>query len=104
MNIIFQAYICIYICTKEATFMITELTGNTKGLSCNFNSNFENTVPGKTRLSPICKWKNIFIRVNHLCGNWSKGRCTITPGLRGHTDKLTAMDSNGKLLVITKQM
>ncbi|XP_053376299.1 F-box/WD repeat-containing protein 7-like [Mercenaria mercenaria] len=56
-------------------------------------------VPEETTLSPICKWKNIFIRVHHLNKNWVKGRYTVSPLLKGHTEKVTAIECNGKYIV-----
>lgn len=52
-------------------------------------------VPECTRLSPLCKWKHIFLRVAHLMKNWSKGRYCVAPILRGHTDKVNALDCEG---------
>ncbi|XP_052269309.1 F-box/WD repeat-containing protein 7-like isoform X1 [Dreissena polymorpha] len=52
-----------------------------------------------SRLSPLCKWKNIYIRVHHLHKNWRKGRYSVSPLLKGHTEKVTAMACNGKFVV-----
>ncbi|XP_064601949.1 F-box/WD repeat-containing protein 7-like [Liolophura sinensis] len=56
-------------------------------------------VPETTRLKPICKWKHIFLRMTHLSQNWAKGRYSVAPILRGHKEKVTAMDCNGRTLV-----
>ncbi|XP_050406729.1 F-box/WD repeat-containing protein 7 isoform X2 [Patella vulgata] len=56
-------------------------------------------VPRKTSLTPICKWKNIFIRVKHLNRNWARGCYTVAPILRGHKEKVTALESNGQIIV-----
>ncbi|XP_070181266.1 F-box/WD repeat-containing protein 7-like [Littorina saxatilis] len=60
---------------------------------------FELCVPEETRLSPLCRWKNVYIRMRHLSNNWALGRYTVSPMLRGHTDKVTAMDCEGYTLV-----
>lgn len=52
-------------------------------------------VPEKTRLSPICQWKHIFLRMTHLNKNWARGRYNVLPILRGHNDKVTCMDCQG---------
>ncbi|XP_059162299.1 F-box and WD repeat domain-containing 11-B-like [Physella acuta] len=56
-------------------------------------------VPGNTRLSPICKWKHVFIRMEHLNLNWRKGRYTVVAALKSHTDKVTAFDCQDNCLV-----
>ncbi|WAR19885.1 FBXW7-like protein [Mya arenaria] len=56
-------------------------------------------VPEDSRLSSLCKWKNIFIRVKHLHQNWRKGRYTVSPMLKGHTEKVTAFACNGRCVV-----
>ena len=58
-------------------------------------------MPEETRLSPICKWKNIFIRVHHLNKNWEKGRYSVSPLLKGHSEKVTAIACNGKKMLIS---
>ncbi|KAK7487027.1 hypothetical protein BaRGS_00021697, partial [Batillaria attramentaria] len=42
-------------------------------------------VPEDTRLSPLCKWKHVFMRVTHLNKNWALGRYTVSPVFRGYT-------------------
>ena len=54
------------------------------------------SVPEETRLSPLCRWKHVYIRMRHLNKNWSLGRYTTSPILRGHSDKVTAIDCDGK--------
>ena len=54
------------------------------------------SVPEETRLSPLCRWKHVYIRMSHLNKNWSLGRYTTSPILRGHSDKVTAFDCDGK--------
>lgn len=54
------------------------------------------SVPFDTRLSPICKWKHVYLRMYHLTRNWEKGRFYVSPTLRGHSQRVTAIDSNGK--------
>ncbi|XP_033736337.1 F-box/WD repeat-containing protein 7-like [Pecten maximus] len=56
-------------------------------------------IPEDTRLSPLCKWKDIFIRVQHLSKNWAKGRYTVGPILRGHKQKVSAIACNGTSVV-----
>ncbi|CAL1536957.1 unnamed protein product, partial [Lymnaea stagnalis] len=68
----------------------------------NFTGNsplFDLKIPDYTRLSPICKWKDVFLRMCHLVKNWSKGRYTVAPILKGHTDKVTAFDCQNNCLV-----
>jgi len=54
------------------------------------------SVPEQTSLSQVCKWKNIFIRVHYLNKNWRRGRYTVSPLLKGHTEKVTALACNGR--------
>lgn len=56
------------------------------------------SVPKETRLSPICRWKNVFIRVLHLFKNWDKGRYTLPLTLKGHKDQVKAIDCNSKYI------
>ncbi|XP_052106696.1 F-box/WD repeat-containing protein 7-like [Mytilus californianus] len=60
---------------------------------------FDLYVPFDTRLSPICKWKHVYLRMYHLTRNWEKGRFFVSPTLRGHSQRVTAIDSNGTCLV-----
>ncbi|XP_062596857.1 F-box/WD repeat-containing protein 7-like [Saccostrea cucullata] len=60
---------------------------------------FQLFVPKETRLSPICRWKNVFIRVLHLFKNWEKGRYTMPVTLRGHRDQVKAIDCNRTCIV-----
>ena len=55
-------------------------------------------MPKETTLQPICKWKLIFIKAHHLKVNWEKGRYTLAPILRGHKERVLALDCDGKLL------
>ena len=40
------------------------------------------------------------MKVHHLLNNWHKGRYTVSPILRGHREKVSGLDSNGKLFII----
>ncbi|XP_025105940.1 F-box/WD repeat-containing protein 7-like isoform X2 [Pomacea canaliculata] len=60
-------------------------------------------VPEKTRLSPICQWKHIFLRMTHLNKNWARGRYNVLPILRGHNDKVTCMDCQDYTIVSGSQ-
>ena len=59
--------------------------------------NYFISVPFDTRLSPICKWKHVYLRMHHLTRNWDKGRFFVSPILRGHKQRVSAIDSNGKV-------
>lgn len=48
-------------------------------------------------LPPICHWKQIFMRAYHLTRNWQLGRYCVLPALRGHEDRINAMDCNGNI-------
>ncbi|XP_076464176.1 uncharacterized protein LOC143296232 [Babylonia areolata] len=56
-------------------------------------------VPEDSRLPPVCKWKMVYLRMCHLNKNWTLGRYTTSPILRGHRDKVTAIASEGYTLV-----
>ncbi|XP_038635852.1 F-box/WD repeat-containing protein 7-like isoform X3 [Scyliorhinus canicula] len=43
-------------------------------------------------LSPTCRWKEIYIRACHLNQNWSLGRYTVLPLLRGHQERVDCLD------------
>ncbi|VDI19575.1 F-box and WD-40 domain protein 7, partial [Mytilus galloprovincialis] len=70
-------------------------TTNVSGTS----PHFDLYVPFDTRLSLICKWKHVYLRMYHLTRNWEKGRFYVSPTLRGHSQRVTAIDSNGTCLV-----
>ncbi len=46
----------------------------------------------------ICRWKDVYVRFYHLQQNWSEGRYVVKPVLRGHTQPITCLDCNGKIL------
>ncbi|XP_069773006.1 F-box/WD repeat-containing protein 7-like isoform X2 [Narcine bancroftii] len=52
-----------------------------------------------TSLSPTCRWKEIYIRACHLNQNWTLGRYTVLPLLRGHQGRVDCLDCDGKWLV-----
>ena len=51
-------------------------------------------------LSRVCKWKDHYVRVAHLEQNWGNGLYTVKPVLRGHTQPITCIDCNGKILLV----
>ncbi|XP_041353618.1 F-box/WD repeat-containing protein 7-like isoform X3 [Gigantopelta aegis] len=83
---------CIDLINQETLY---PMHTNISGLSPQFSLN----VPSDTRLSSICKWKNIFIRVLHLNTNWKTGRYTVASIRRGHLEKVSAMDCNDNCIV-----
>ncbi|XP_074651680.1 uncharacterized protein LOC141906329 [Tubulanus polymorphus] len=50
-------------------------------------------------LEPVNKWKQIYMRAQHLKINWKTGRYSVAPTLRGHTDKVNAFDCNSQVIV-----
>ncbi|XP_078671740.1 uncharacterized protein LOC144911555 [Branchiostoma floridae x Branchiostoma belcheri] len=50
-------------------------------------------------LSPLCCWKDVYIRAHHLNKNWATGKYTVMPALRGHDGRVNCIDCDGKLLV-----
>lgn len=50
-------------------------------------------------LSPTCRWKEIYCRACHLTQNWTLGRYTVLPLLRGHQERVDCLDCDGKRLV-----
>ncbi|XP_064622444.1 F-box/WD repeat-containing protein 7-like [Lineus longissimus] len=55
--------------------------------------------PEHSTLPPLCKWRKVFMRANHLQNNWKTGRYSIPPPLKGHTENVTCIDSNGQVIV-----
>ena len=49
-------------------------------------------------LKGVCKWKDHYVRVSHLERNWVNGLYIVKPVLRGHTQPVTCMDCNGKVI------
>ncbi|KAL8580765.1 hypothetical protein ACOMHN_018437 [Nucella lapillus] len=60
---------------------------------------FQLFVPEESRLLAVCRWKEVYLRMCHLNNNWRLGRYTTSPTLRGHRDKVTAIDCDGYTLV-----
>ncbi|XP_046338928.2 F-box/WD repeat-containing protein 7-like [Haliotis rufescens] len=60
---------------------------------------FSLQIPEGSKLSPICKWKHIYVCVCHLHTNWARGRYTVSPIFRGHKEKVTAMDCDNHCIV-----
>ncbi|XP_033625389.1 F-box/WD repeat-containing protein 7-like [Asterias rubens] len=50
-------------------------------------------------LTPTCHWKQIYMRAWHLEQNWHRGRYRIAPVLRRHQERVTCLDSDGKILI-----
>ncbi|XP_006811259.1 uncharacterized protein LOC100375604 [Saccoglossus kowalevskii] len=52
-----------------------------------------------SNLTPVCKWKDVYMRAHHLDNNWITGKYTVIPVLKGHKEQVTALDSNHKVIV-----
>nr|XP_009859163.1 F-box/WD repeat-containing protein 7-like [Ciona intestinalis] len=49
-------------------------------------------------MPPMCKWKDIYIRANHLQKNWATGRYVVMPPMRGHKDRISCVDCAGNIV------
>jgi len=59
---------------------------------------FQPVVPTCKEIPPLCKWKDIYIRANHLHHNWGSGRYVVLPPMRGHKERINCIDCIGNLL------
>jgi len=50
----------------------------------------------ESKLSPIPKWRMIYIKSRFLELNWVKGHYNVLPTLRAHETRVSAFDSDGK--------
>jgi len=50
----------------------------------------------ESKLSPIPKWRMIYIKSRFLELNWIKGHYNVLPTLRAHETRVSAFDSDGK--------
>ena len=55
------------------------------------------TIVSSTGLPETCKWKQTYMRAFHLDRNWVTGRYRVEPLLRGHKERVTCIDCDGKL-------
>ena len=53
-------------------------------------------VDGDTGLTPIPRWRMIYIKAKFVQSNWAKGHYDVLPTLRGHDSRVSAFDSNGQ--------
>ncbi|CAH1793128.1 unnamed protein product [Owenia fusiformis] len=60
---------------------------------------FTYKVPKSISLPSPCKWKMTYMRCLHLMRNWQHGRYVVEPILRGHKEKVLALDSNDTVIV-----
>ncbi|KAF6027507.1 hypothetical protein EB796_014173 [Bugula neritina] len=67
---------------------------NVSGTSPKFEYNVE-----ESKLSPIPKWRMIYIKSRFLELNWVKGHYNVLPTLRAHETRVSAFDSDGMVLV-----
>ena len=63
-------------------------------LTYDFNHNNIGSYP----LGRLCPWKDTYVRVSHLERNWAQGCYIVKPVLRGHTQPVTCMDCDGKVI------
>jgi len=75
------------------------LTAGSISLKFRCSPIFNFVSPPNSSISPVCRWKEIFMKANHLNGNWNNGRYvvqTLSSCCRG---RVFAFDCNGRVLV-----